>query len=82
METCIRDIKSKTLVEVFRTNVQTHGEAEIIIRELRQHLPHASINFDLEDCDKILRIANSSINPQSIITELVLAGFFCEVLED
>jgi len=47
---------SSTLVEIFKTNVNNRQLANIIIADLNQLYPEYHINFDLEDCDKVLRI--------------------------
>lgn len=39
-------------------------------------------NFDLEDCDHILRVETWSISALTIIDELENAGYRCEELED
>jgi len=44
------------VVEIFKTNVSDAFEANIVIRELRGHFPLCKITFDLDDCDRILRI--------------------------
>jgi hypothetical protein len=38
--------------------VHSAQQAWLIIRQLQQMLPDAKINFDLYDCDRILRIAS------------------------
>lgn len=68
------------MIEVFKTNVQEESQCKIIIEKLLEHYPNSAINFDLEDCDKILRIHAAGIS-NSIIIELLNAhGFHCEVL--
>lgn len=49
-------------MEVLRTNVQKNNEAKQIIQDLLKHFPDSKINFDLEDCDKILRVESDYIN--------------------
>lgn len=44
------------MTEIFKTNVQTEIEALLLTRLLGKIFSEAKINFDLEDCDKILRI--------------------------
>ena len=43
-------------IEIFRTDVNDVYRADELIQLLKIHLPDCQINFDLEDCDKILRI--------------------------
>ncbi len=46
------------MVEIFKTKVKSRQYAKRIILELNTVLPTAKINFDLDDCDNILRIEN------------------------
>ena len=73
--------KFRTVIEVFKTNVDTDSEAEKIIVTLLQFFPGARINFDLQDCDKILRVEGKAFSNEKIIKLLDQNGFYCEVLE-
>ncbi|MEO5570624.1 MAG: hypothetical protein ABIT08_00745, partial [Bacteroidia bacterium] len=55
------------MVEVFKTNVEKPKEAKILISKLAGHFPKHKINFDLEDCDKILRVEGKNISPEKIV---------------
>ncbi|BDU26862.1 MULTISPECIES: hypothetical protein [unclassified Flavobacterium] len=68
------------MIEVFKTNVQEESQCKIIIEKLLEHYPNSAINFDLEDCDKILRIHAAGISNNIIIELLNAHGFHCEVL--
>ena len=68
------------MIEVFKTNVQEVEQSHLIVGKLLEHFPNSIINFDLEDCDKILRIHASSICNQSVIELLNSCGYYCEVL--
>ncbi|OCB75951.1 hypothetical protein B0A79_02395 [Flavobacterium piscis] len=68
------------MIEVFKTNVQKVEQSEMIVEKLLKHFPNSAINFDLEDCDKILRIHSLSISSRKIIAILKANGFYCEVL--
>lgn len=48
------------MVEVFKTNVHSKRAAKVILEEIGMHQPDYKCNFDLEDCDKVLRIENAS----------------------
>tara|TARA_R110002050_G_scaffold34230_1_gene86574 strand:+ start:14085 stop:14333 length:249 start_codon:yes stop_codon:yes gene_type:complete len=48
-----------TIVEIFKTNVNNQRLASMIISDLNQLYPEYRINFDLEDCDNILRIEDN-----------------------
>lgn len=68
------------MIEVFKTNVQEVEQSEMIVGRLLEHFPNSIINFDLEDCDKILRVHASAISNHKIIELLNSHGFHCEVL--
>ncbi|MFL5764465.1 MAG: hypothetical protein ACJ77K_11035 [Bacteroidia bacterium] len=44
------------MIEVFKTNVQSEEDAQLILRDYSALFPGWKIGFDLDDCDKILRI--------------------------
>ncbi len=69
------------MIEVFKTNVQEESQCQIIIEKLLEHYPNGSINFDLEDCDKILRIHAPAFSNAKIIAILNFNGYFCEALQ-
>ncbi|MFH6998623.1 hypothetical protein ACHRVZ_11875 [Flavobacterium sp. FlaQc-57] len=68
------------MIEVFKTNVQEVEQSILIVGKLLEHFPNSAINFDLEDCDKILRIHGSSLSNKKIIELLNSYGYHCEVL--
>jgi hypothetical protein len=68
------------MIEVFKTNVQEVEQSILIVGKLLEHFPSSAINFDLEDCDKILRIHGASISHKKIIELLDSYGYHCEVL--
>ncbi|OXA69714.1 hypothetical protein B0A67_18550 [Flavobacterium aquidurense] len=68
------------MIEVFKTNVQEIEQSQMIVQKLLEHFPNSAINFDLEDCDKILRIHSLSISNRKIIALLNALGFYCEAL--
>lgn len=68
-------------IEIFRTNVQGRAMAEMLIILLSNTFPESKINFDLEDCDRILRVAGFNLSPQKIIDLLHFNGFQCEILD-
>ena len=68
------------MVEIFKTNVHDVLQAEKIITLLNTHFPAFMINFDLHDCDKILRVKGESIPINEIETIVASHGFYCSVL--
>ena len=69
------------MVEVFKTSVPDRKTADSILGELISLIPSAQINFDLEDCDNILRIDSRSNAAEVVISHLNRLGFDCEELE-
>lgn len=70
------------MIEVFKTNVQLSEDANQIVNNLHNEIADSKINFDLEDCDKILRIEGTNNSKNNyIIKYLNQLGFNCEVLE-
>lgn len=44
------------MIEVFKTNVQDKHQAEMLLEKIHATFYPCSANFDLEDCDNILRV--------------------------
>lgn len=69
------------MVEVFKTNVQETEQAKELICLLQQKFPESKINFDLDDCDKVLRVEGMNFISCNIMSILKERGFMCAVLE-
>jgi hypothetical protein len=65
------------MVEVFKTNVKRQSQTKNLLTLLRQYFPQSQINFDLDDCDKILRVQGEGCCPIKIAQLLVENGFEC-----
>lgn len=70
------------MIEVYKTNVQTGEDARAVIDALLKHLPTSKINFDLDDCDKILRIDAEIIFNHRVIQIMHTMNYQCEALPD
>ena len=68
------------MIEVFKTNVQNKDESLLIVQKLLEFCPEGNINFDLEDCDKILRVEDRYVPKVKIVLLLNSYGYHCEVL--
>jgi len=68
------------MIEVFKTNVEKAEQSRLLIGQMITYMPNGKINFDLEDCDKILRVEAESISHKTIIELLNKNGFKAEVL--
>ncbi|RUA16385.1 MAG: hypothetical protein DSY83_05805 [Flavobacteriia bacterium] len=73
------------MVEVFKTNIISNINAEQVLGVLQTQFPYLGINFDLEDCDNILRVQSKldmEICIESIYRIVKGLGFEIEVLPD
>ena len=72
------------MIEVFKTYVQDSVQARIVKQLLLKQNPLLEINFDLDDCDKILRIKNieDTVDISSVFKVLNETGIYVEVLTD
>ncbi len=69
------------MIFVFKTSVKNKTQAKKLKPHIDKLLPNAKWNFDLEDCDKILRI-DSEENIILKTKELLNSqNFACEELE-
>jgi hypothetical protein len=73
--------KQTMQIEVFKTNINTKKNAAVVVNCIKRIVPVGKINFDLEDCDKILRIEAKEIQVQPILNLLLDLGFTCTPLE-
>jgi len=69
------------MVEVFKTNVYEEERSKTLLQKLLEYFPDNKINFDLEDCDKILRVEGKNILPDKIMELLNEEGHDCEILD-
>lgn len=70
------------MVEVFKTDIRKTSQAKAIITLLLQHFPGSIINFDLEDCDKILRVEGADdLLPERVMKLIENKGFTCKILD-
>ncbi|OQP47529.1 hypothetical protein A4H97_05055 [Niastella yeongjuensis] len=69
------------MIEVFKTNVQEFSEAQKLVALLLRHFPNSKINFDLDDCDKVLRVEGNNLRIEKVMTLVTEKGFLCKVLD-
>ncbi|WP_343700921.1 hypothetical protein [Chitinophaga sp.] len=72
------------MVEIFKTNVNSACFAHMLIYRIQQTFTEYIVNFDLEDCDRILRVKSTTgeIQPLPLIAFLQEHGCAAEVLPD
>ncbi|TWR29722.1 hypothetical protein FPZ43_07630 [Mucilaginibacter pallidiroseus] len=65
---------------VFKTNVTTKQQVSSVHNLLTAMTDIEQYNFDLEDCDNVLRVVSNNLEAQTISSALQVAGFSCEEL--
>ena len=65
------------VVEVFKTNVYKESDKNYVIAVIQTQFPDYKINFDLEDCDKILRVEGVEPQCNDIIDYVNCLGYTC-----
>jgi len=67
------------MVEVFKTDVQKKAQSKMLLCVLSEVFPSFKINFDLSDCDKVLRVEGDNVEASGImvlVTGLVLSASY------
>lgn len=65
-------------VEVFKTNVTDARQAYRLLQQIHQAFPAYKASFDLDDCDRILRIASETGGIQSYLVIAFLKSLGCD----
>jgi len=68
------------IIEVFKTNIESIDDASRIKSILLKLLKAERVDFDLEDCDKVLRVEGKNFAAEEVICALNISGFECERL--
>ena len=70
------------MIEVFKTDVSNRDQANMLIEEIHKTFTGYIANFDLDDCDRILRIKCTTglIQSSGLVNLLKVFGFHAEVL--
>lgn len=53
----------------------------MLLSALAEAFPELKANFDLSDCDKVLRVEGEGMEIMSIIVFIKEHGFMCEILD-
>ena len=69
------------MIEVFKTNVQKKAQSKMLLSILSEAFPSFKINFDLSDCDKVLRVEGENMQEPGIVVLVEKYGFKCEILD-
>jgi hypothetical protein len=73
--------KTQVMVKVFKTNVESKNQSEQILKSLKAKFPELNINFDFDDCGKILRVEGKNISAHTIIEFMESNTFRCQSLD-
>lgn len=69
-------------IYVFKTSVKSHKEINRLKPHLSKSQGQSHWNFDIEDCDNILRVESEKENKFEIMKILEDFNFACEELPD
>jgi len=69
------------MIYVFKTSVRTKNQVKDLQPHIDKILPDQKWNFDLKDCDKILRIESEENIVLKITGLMNFHKFYCEELE-
>lgn len=71
------------MIEIFKTSVSDGYYAKLLLRKIHARFPQCIANFDLTDCDRILRVQNAGdLNANDIISVVRGFGYEAEILPD
>ncbi len=72
------------MIEVFKTNINCADKAKYLVELIHETFTCYRANFDLTDCDKILRVVSNTNNMASFYFIEWLKNFECqaEILPD
>lgn len=68
------------MIFVFKTNVDSISKVKKVTPKLNKLFPNSKWNFDLEDCDNILRFECKDNIIEKVIFLMKVIGFECEAL--
>ncbi|GAA3731461.1 MULTISPECIES: hypothetical protein [Flavobacterium] len=68
------------MIFVFKTNVNSISKVKKVTPKLNRLFPDSKWNFDLEDCDNILRFECKDGIIEKVIFLMKVIGFECEAL--
>ena len=72
------------MIEVFKTNVDQQQHANMLTEQIHAFFSGYRANFDLWDCDRVLRVKSGAgqVEPSLVIALLQKFGFHAEILPD
>lgn len=72
------------MIEVFKTDVSDKACATLLVDQIHESFCHCRANFDLDDCDKILRVAGIACESEIYEILSLVRDFGChaQILPD
>jgi hypothetical protein len=72
------------MIEVFKTDVNEKDHARMLVDRIHKAFSHCRANFDLEDCDRILRVKGVTGEEETwqIVSLVKSFGWRVEILPD
>ena len=72
------------MIEVFKTDVTEKDQARMLVDRIHKAFSHCRANFDLEDCDRILRVKGITGEEETwqIVSLVKSFGWRVEILPD
>lgn len=72
------------MIEVFKTDVNDIERATLLIDRIHERFHHCRANFDLDDCDRILRVTGIACESETyqIISLVKNLGCHAQILPD
>ena len=68
------------MIRAYKTDVQNQQIADDIINALLKKSPDFRVNFDLQDCDHVLRIEGTEVETEQVTSLVEKFGSSCEEL--
>lgn len=69
------------MIGIFRTNINTQQDKNMVIGEIQAHFSVMACSVDIEDCDRVLRVVSPQLGEDAIIAFVKRMGFYCDLLD-
>ncbi len=69
------------MVEVYKTNVSNIEIACVILNQIQNKIKGVKVNFDLSDCDHVLRVEHPELDVKLVPQIVSEMGFLASPLE-
>ncbi|MBV7529379.1 hypothetical protein [Chitinophaga sp. sic0106] len=70
------------MIGIFRTNITSVHDKNNVIKAISSSFEVQACSVDIEDCDRVLRVAGQAPFQEEEIIELVTnLGFACDILD-